>query len=205
MSNVRVILDHSGVIRWAPHLHLTSSCPINLKLFPLDRQTCPVEFASHLYHFNGSIQYQRMRNPKDRIIDRVLMGFLIKHEQWNLIDSEVFNLNTTLDFGEGLSVSYICFGFRLIFSRQPMFYILNIIIPCLIMSLMSILLFCLPIESGEKASFGITVLLSYTVVLMMVNDIVPRGGMSLPIISKFQYNHRHSVSNVHILKLFVHN
>ena len=45
-------------------------------------------------------------------------------------------------------------------------------------------MFLLPSESGEKVSLSITVLLGYSVVLLMVADVTPRSGLDIPYLSK---------------------
>ncbi len=65
-----------------------------------------------------------------------------------------------------------------------MYYVMNVLVPCFMISLLSTLVFLLPVESGEKISLGITVSLSYTVLLLMVSGITPQGVTTIPLISK---------------------
>ena len=41
---VRIFAD--GMVLFSIRVSLTLSCPMNLKLYPLDRQTCPMQIAS---------------------------------------------------------------------------------------------------------------------------------------------------------------
>ncbi len=47
------------------------------------------------------------------------------------------------------------------------------------------MVFLLPVEAGEKIGLSITVLLSFSFLLTVVQDATPENGESLPIISKF--------------------
>ena len=58
------------------------------------------------------------------------------------------------------------------------------IVPCVLMSMLSLMVFFLPADSGEKVSLSMTALLSYTVVLLMVTDVAPRDGKVIPLISR---------------------
>ena len=45
---VRIFAD--GMVLFSIRVSLTLSCPMNLKLYPLDRQTCPMQIASCKLH-----------------------------------------------------------------------------------------------------------------------------------------------------------
>ena len=53
------------------------------------------------------------------------------------------------------------------------------------MTLTSLLVFMLPVESGEKVSLSVTVLLSYFVLLLVVTDVTPKHSSALPYLSTF--------------------
>ena len=47
--NTRVILRHNGDAAWLAPIILKSKCPINVKYFPFDTQTCSLKFGSWTY------------------------------------------------------------------------------------------------------------------------------------------------------------
>lgn len=71
--------------------------------------------------------------------------------------------------------------------RKYLFYITNIIAPCVMLSVLVTLVFYLPPEAGEKISLGITILLSFTVFLLLIAESIPKRSDSVPIISKSHY------------------
>ena len=75
--------------------------------------------------------------------------------------------------------------FTIILRRKPLFYVVNLIIPCALISAMSIVEFILPCNSGEKVSLGITVLLSLTVFMLVVAENMPANSDNIPIIGWF--------------------
>ena len=69
-------------------------------------------------------------------------------------------------------------------KRKPRFYLINIVAPCLLMSILDLLVFYLPPNSGEKVSLGITVLLAYSVFLLLIAENVPKTSECVPLIGK---------------------
>ena len=65
-------------------------------------------------------------------------------------------------------------------ERRLLLFICSIILSCA-----SLLVFWLPVESGEKVSLSITVMLSYSVLLIVVSDVTPRSGSGQPYLSKY--------------------
>jgi len=66
--------------------------------------------------------------------------------------------------------------------RKPLFYVFNMILPCLLITLVALLGFYIPNDSGEKVSMGITTLLSMTVFLMLVTESMPPTSDVLPLV-----------------------
>jgi len=62
--------------------------------------------------------------------------------------------------------------------------VLNIILPCISLNVLSLLAFCLPPEAGEKVTLGITVLLSYSVFMLLVAENMPPTSEFVPLIGK---------------------
>ena len=93
--------------------------------------------------------------------------------QWHLVEPvNYFMTNRTFknltDFWNFDAIEYV-----LIFERNPTFYVTVIIIPAIMMGAMSILALILPVESGEKISLAVTILLAQVVELLVLSDILP--------------------------------
>ncbi|XP_064498246.1 neuronal acetylcholine receptor subunit alpha-7-like isoform X2 [Pseudopipra pipra] len=69
--------------------------------------------------------------------------------------------------------------------RRTLYYGLNLLIPCVLISGLALLVFLLPADSGEKISLGITVLLSLTVFMLLVAEIMPATSDSVPLIAQY--------------------
>ncbi|XP_046571058.1 CHRNA7-FAM7A fusion protein-like [Haliotis rubra] len=65
-------------------------------------------------------------------------------------------------------------------ERQSLFYVLSIIIPMALTSIMNAFVFIFPADSGEKVSFLISIFVSHAVFLNFVYDIMPRTSTRVP-------------------------
>ena len=68
--------------------------------------------------------------------------------------------------------------------RKPLYYLFNLVLPCLFISMTTILVFYLPVASGEKVSLGVTVLLTLAVFLLMLAESMPPQSETVPILGK---------------------
>ena len=71
------------------------------------------------------------------------------------------------------------------FERKPEFFEKNVIIPTALICALSTIAFLLPIESGEKITFSVTVFLTFCVNLLVVTNHIPASSESFPIIGHY--------------------
>ncbi len=67
------------------------------------------------------------------------------------------------------------------------YYFINIVKLCLLCMFIAIMVFWLPLESEEKVSLGITVLLAFSVFQLVVADNTPKNSDFTPLLSKFTH------------------
>merc|ERR1719361_3418347 len=75
--------------------------------------------------------------------------------------------------------------FYLGMRRKTLFYTVNLIIPCMGISFLTVLVFYLPSDSGEKVSLSISILLSLTVFFLLLAEIIPPTSLSVPLLGKY--------------------
>ncbi|GFN75629.1 neuronal acetylcholine receptor subunit alpha-3 [Plakobranchus ocellatus] len=75
--------------------------------------------------------------------------------------------------------------FYLLLKRRQTYYILNILIPVLLLSFTGTLALALPAEAGEKMGMCLTVLLAYSVYLTIVSEELPNTSLQVSLLSVY--------------------
>ena len=70
--------------------------------------------------------------------------------------------------------------FTIHMTRRSLFYVVNLIFPCLLIYAVSFLGFFLPPESGDKVNLEITVLLALVVFLLIAGETLPPTPDAIP-------------------------
>uniref|UniRef100_W5M0J0 Cholinergic receptor, nicotinic, alpha 4a n=1 Tax=Lepisosteus oculatus TaxID=7918 RepID=W5M0J0_LEPOC len=167
-------LFHDGQIKWMPPAIYKSSCSIDVTFFPFDQQNCTMKFGSWTYD-KAKIDLVSMANNVDQM-DYWESG------EWVIVDA-VGTYNTKKY--ECCTEIYPDITFYFIIRRLPLFYTINLIIPCLLISCLTVLVFYLPSECGEKITLCISVLLSLTVFLLLITEIIPSTSLVIPLIGEY--------------------
>ena len=76
--------------------------------------------------------------------------------------------------------SQIEYKFKL--QRRPTFFLLYLIFPCIAIVILALLSYVIPPEAGERIGFGVTVILSFSVYLIVISDKLPEKSDSSPLL-----------------------
>ena len=81
-------------------------------------------------------------------------------------------------------MTYAAIQFRIELKRKPFYYILNVIIPTVVLAVLSSFTFLIPDGSGEKLSIGVSILLAYSVFILLLADNTPQTSQNPPILGE---------------------
>ncbi|KAM4694890.1 acetylcholine receptor subunit gamma [Discoglossus pictus] len=178
------LVSPDGSVYWLPPAIYRSSCAIVVTYFPFDWQNCSMVFQSQTYSANE--------------IELLLSVEEDKTIEWIVIDPEAFTENgewaikhmpAKKIINHHLSpddLNYQEIVFFLIIQRKPLFYIINIIVPCVLISSVSVLVYFLPAKAGgQKCTVSINILLAQTVFLFLIAQKIPETSTAVPLIVKY--------------------
>ncbi|XP_042890198.1 neuronal acetylcholine receptor subunit alpha-10-like [Penaeus japonicus] len=171
--NTNVIVTATGQVTWLSHGIYRSSCDMNVEYFPFDIQSCKMKWASWTY--DG---YQLDLNKQ---MDDGDMSNYQTNGEFDLVE---FTAAKNITFYSCCPEPYPDITFTIKLRRRPMFYVFNLILPCVLINGIALLVFYVPSESGEKVTLGISALLSMTVFLMTIRESLPPTEKT-PLISMY--------------------
>ncbi|XP_046875827.1 cholinergic receptor, nicotinic, alpha 11 [Hypomesus transpacificus] len=167
-----VLVNSSGFCEYLPPGIFMSTCNVDVRWFPFDLQKCELKFGSWTY--DGWLLDLQMS-------DADISGYMPNGE-WDLV---AVPGTRGEQFYDCCKEPYPDVTFVITIRRRTLYYALNLLIPCVLLSSMTLLIFVLPADSGEKISLGITVLLSLTVFMLLVAEIMPATSDSIPLIGQY--------------------
>ncbi|XP_021351931.1 neuronal acetylcholine receptor subunit beta-4-like [Mizuhopecten yessoensis] len=157
-------ISNDGHIEWRPFEVFETKCSISIEYFPFDKQTCDIKFGVW------------MTPLSDVDVELGSKGILLDEYQpngeWDIIKTSSNATQSNLD---GAVVT-----FSITVKRKPQYISYNVVLPIVMLSLLSIFVFALPVDSGEKMGYIMTVYLAFAVFLTIVSASLPSSAsMSL--------------------------
>lgn len=150
--------------------NVQSPCSLDLTYFPYDKQTCKFSFSvldSTLKEINLTLGFKGVSKSNS----------LVENGEW-AVDGTSSNISSR---GEG-DDEYGSVDAIVKIKRRSTYYIINILVPAIAISILSLLTFGVPVESGERLAYALTILLSLSVYITYIGSIMPMYSVNMPII-----------------------
>ncbi|XP_042561284.1 5-hydroxytryptamine receptor 3A-like [Clupea harengus] len=185
-----VSVSHTGVVQDSLPVEVISSCNLDIYNFPFDIQNCSYTFNSWIHHadeiqLSFGKQVEEMFNRSKKVI--ATMG------EWELIDMKAYK-HDLVNFDESKREQLTYF---IALRRQPTMYVVNLLIPSFFLITVDLFSFLLPPQNVDRSAFKMTLILGYTVFLLLMNDLLPVTGNTIPLISKL--NSTILITNIYCL------
>ncbi|WKX96514.1 hypothetical protein Q1695_012725 [Nippostrongylus brasiliensis] len=196
----RFIVNYDGEVQQNPPGIFRFICKVDVTYYPFDTQICFLKLGSWTYsgkHINldfmltkiiGVKGHQIMASSKPygdnpdsySVNESIDLQVYLQNGEWDLMNTPGTRVVTV--FGEE---SYHELYYYIHIRRRTLAYGINLIIPSLVISMMTVLGFTLPPDACEKVTLETTVLLSVIFFLQMVSSMSPPQSKSVPILAAF--------------------
>ncbi|XP_021944477.1 acetylcholine receptor subunit alpha-L1 isoform X2 [Folsomia candida] len=180
----KAVLHSDGVVTWKPPAIFKSSCEIDVRYFPYDMQQCFMKFGSWTYDgFQIDLKHINQEPGNEGIVD---MGINLL-EFYPSVEWDILSVPAERHerFYPCCEEPYPDIFFNITLRRRTLFYTVNLIIPVIGISYLSILVFYLPADSGEKIALCISILLSQTMFFLLISEIIPSTSLAIPLLGKY--------------------
>nr|XP_017204449.2 acetylcholine receptor subunit epsilon isoform X6 [Oryctolagus cuniculus] len=172
-----VLIYEGGFVSWLPPAIYRSTCAVEVTYFPFDWQNCSLIFRSQTYNAE-EVEFVFAVDDNGETIDKID------------IDTEAYTENGewAIDFCPGVirRQEHSDVIYTLIIRRKPLFYVINIIVPCVLISGLVLLAYFLPAQAGgQKCTVSINVLLAQTVFLFLIAQKIPETSLSVPLLGRY--------------------
>ncbi|VVD05457.1 unnamed protein product [Leptidea sinapis] len=179
----KATLNYTGRVDWRPPAIYKSSCEIDVEYFPFDQQTCVMKFGSWTYDgFQVDLRHIDEVKGTNVVELGVDLSEFYTSVEWDILEVPAVRNEK---FYTCCDEPYLDITFNITMRRKTLFYTVNLIIPCMGISFLTVLVFYLPSDSGEKVSLSISILLSLTVFFLLLAEIIPPTSLVVPLLGKF--------------------
>ena len=146
---------------------LKTSCDVDMTYFPFDTQVCRLQFSTWGY---SSYEIRMTENG-------ISSDFLRENPRWVVLRYDTFDeqLGTTAD-------SVVV---EITIKRRPNHFVVTTLIPIVMLLFLNPFVFVLPVESGERTSYTVTIFLSQVVFMTLVGQNMPNSANPMARISYF--------------------
>ncbi|KAL7077331.1 hypothetical protein ACQ4LE_003059 [Meloidogyne hapla] len=155
----------------------TVTCRLNIRYFPYDQQNCTLTISS----------WTNSKSALDYYADpEVNLASFISNEEWDVMSFRIFRHEYKYAC---CPEPWVILEASIVIRRKPLYYVINLILPTSIITLVAITGFFTPASTAddrtEKINLGITTLLAMSILMLMVSDQMPTTSEFVPLIAWF--------------------
>ena len=158
-TKFNAVIITNGEVVYSPGDVFESKCPTDISKFPFDEQQCILVFAA----WGISTSFLSLSSLKDQ----AELVYFSPHSDWKLLEYST----ESEDIGDGT-----LFSLNIRIKRRALYYGVMVCAPTVLFALLNPLVFLLPVESGERVSLAMTILLSYAIFLTLVSSSIPASS-----------------------------
>ncbi|KAI8782262.1 neuronal acetylcholine receptor subunit alpha-7, partial [Biomphalaria glabrata] len=164
--NKKLVVSSSGLVRTQARNYITFRCKIDFNKYPFDSQTC----SFGIYKENLMMAKNDVK-PTCRRSSASNKDYITEGE-WETLD---YFCQT---FQDENHKKYPRYSF--VVRRRRVYYVITVVFPMVLTSVMIPLVFLIPKKTGEKISYLVTMFTSTAIFLSYISTVMPRSLSDTP-------------------------
>ncbi|XP_037836868.1 5-hydroxytryptamine receptor 3A [Kryptolebias marmoratus] len=170
-------VSYNGTVSSEDEMRVVSTCKMDVHKFPFDTQECNMTIGSAIHFVEEMRFFPYSNSSRATQFSRELMK---TQGEWEFLQLSISSTNITLQ-----NKSWELLVYTVTIKRRPLLHVINFLLPILFFLIMDLASFFIADHRGEKLSFKVTVLLAISVLLLILNDILPSMSNKTPLIATY--------------------
>ncbi|KAK9530156.1 hypothetical protein VZT92_011678 [Zoarces viviparus] len=176
-QNPYMYVSYDGMVTSEEQLKVVSTCEMDVHKFPFDTQSCTISIGSAIYCFE---EIRLLPSSNSSRATKFSRDMIKTQGEWEFLHLNVTPYNFTLENRVWETLAY-----NFTMKRRPLLHVTNFMLPILFFLILDLASFFIADHRGEKLGFKVTVLLAISVLLLILNDILPSMSNRTPLIATY--------------------
>ncbi|XP_075314124.1 5-hydroxytryptamine receptor 3A-like [Odontesthes bonariensis] len=176
-QNPYMFVSYDGTVSFDEDMKVVSTCKMDVHKFPFDTQECNISIGSAIYCAEEITLLPFSNSSRATQFSREVMK---TQGEWEFLCLSVNNTTVSYEDENWKQLIY-----TVTIKRRPLLHVINFLLPILFFLILDLASFFIADHRGEKLGFKVTVLLAISVLLLILNDILPSMSNKTPLIATY--------------------
>ena len=158
----------NGLVLLVTTGYFVTKCVIDTSLYPFDSHACTFFFFSALY--------DTTEMELGSHLSGFALGLLQRNDAWRYVSTDFQKVNYS---AENIDYHLSSLRFTITLKRRPLFEIINVFFPMFLLTVLNLAANFVPINSGERLSFSVTLYLSFMFITTTMVDEMPHVTVNI--------------------------
>ncbi|XP_016532062.1 5-hydroxytryptamine receptor 3A-like isoform X2 [Poecilia formosa] len=174
---LNVMVNFDGTIIAGDDIRVVTTCKMDVHKFPFDTQECSLSIGSSVY---CEKEMRILPSSNSSRVTQFSQQIMKTQGEWEFLHLSVNNSLITYE-----NRSWDMLIYTVTIKRRPLLHVINFLLPILFFLSLDLASFFISDHRGEKLGFKVTVLLAISVLLVILNDILPAMSNRTPLIATY--------------------
>ncbi|KAK5614545.1 hypothetical protein CRENBAI_020702 [Crenichthys baileyi] len=176
-QNPYMMVTFDGTVFAGDNIRVVSTCKMDVHKFPFDTQECSISIGSAIHCIK---EIRILPSSNSSRVTQFSQQIMKTQGEWEFLRLSVNNSIISYD-----NKSWGLLIYTVTIKRRPLLHVINFLLPILFFLSLDLASFFISDHRGEKLGFKVTVLLAISVLLLILNEILPAMSNRTPLIATY--------------------